>query len=393
MAKGRKTSFPSPSRDKGNSPPRKRGTGQSTGKPSSTLFLEYYCLYRIASTLTKKMDIDRTIREVKKIIRESFQSRQYSLMLLDAASQDLYIRSQFGIDSLRAQQARFPLDNHSIFGVAMRRRRPVYVPDLDATAENLTFHPGGRRRKGAFLTLPLLVDGRRAVGVLNLYRDQPQSFTNQEINLLAKIAMQVGQVIDNILLYKKTRALSITDELTGIFNRRYFNQRYEQEFLRAARYQRPLSVIMIDIDHFKTFNDTHGHLLGDKILKSVVKILSGNLRKADILARFGGEEFVIVLPEINSQRGWKVAEKLRLAIEQHKFPKAESQPLGHLTVSLGLASYPEHTQQGPRLLAMADEALYEAKAGGRNQVCVAHVEDASVTSESRHAAAAFAVSG
>jgi diguanylate cyclase (GGDEF)-like protein len=132
-----------------------------------------------------------------------------------------------------------------------------------------------------------------------------------------------------------------------------------------------MSAIMIDIDHFKTFNDNHGHLMGDRVLQSVADLLERSIRKADLLARFGGEEFVILLPEIDKERGRKVAEKLRRAVERAEFPKEETQPLGKITISLGLASFPEDSSRAPDLLDRADRALYTAKTLGRNQAAVA----------------------
>ncbi|MDZ7266780.1 MAG: sensor domain-containing diguanylate cyclase [candidate division KSB1 bacterium] len=341
--------------------------GSPGGRDS--LFLEYYCLYRIAATLTEETDVDRTAREVKRIVRESFPAQQFCLALLDRKQQELYIKSHFGFTRAQAQTAHFPLQRDNIFGLVMHRRRLIHLPDLN-TAAAIDYHPGHRHRRGAFLALPLLGTTHQPLGVLSLYRSKPASFATREIELLQKIANQTGQVIEKIHVYHETRELSITDELTGAFNRRYFNQRYETEFMRALRYNRPLSVIMLDIDHFKKFNDTHGHLLGDKVLKMVAQVLEGSLRKADLLARYGGEEFVIVLPEINKEKGRKVAEKLRRAIERTIFPKAETQPLGQITISLGLASFPEDTEEGHVLLALADEALYQAKFLGRNQVGV-----------------------
>ena len=162
--------------------------------------------------------------------------------------------------------------------------------------------------------------------------------------------------------------------------------------MRAARYQRPLSVIMLDLDHFKKFNDTHGHLLGDRVLRMAAQVLDENIRKADILARYGGEEFVIILPEIDKAHGRQVAEKLRRAIESATFPKAENQPFGCLTASVGLASFPEDALDGSALLALADQALYEAKARGRNQVVVAYENKGESRSKVKKASRSYAVS-
>ena len=183
---------------------------------------------------------------------------------------------------------------------------------------------------------------------------------------------KIAKVIDKTLLFRQTKELSITDELTGLYNRRYFNERFEREVQRARRYNRPLTVLMIDIDYFKNFNDINGHLMGDEILKRVAHTLEYNIRKADILARYGGEEFVIILPEIDKAHALKVAEKLRITIEKKRFPKQEYQPNKNLTISLGVASFPEDSDEAKELVDFADRALYKAKADGRNRVMVYH---------------------
>lgn len=333
------------------------------------LFLEYYCRFKILSTLSEQMDVERTLKVIKKVIRKNFPAQQFSLMLIDESGSELLLRSHFGLSRRSANQTRYPL-NGNIFGEALKRRRHIYLPQVQDAAARHQLPAGISSNGGAFLALPLIVENGRVVGMLSLLRRRPGSFTTKEIELLRKIAGQIGQVIDTIFAYQHTRELSYTDELTRVFNRRYFNQRFEREMQRAQRYGRALSLIMLDIDHFKAFNDTHGHLWGDTILKQVAQILEKSLRKADILARFGGEEFVVLLPEIDKEHGRKVAEKLRRAIERTDFPKAATQPLGRLTISLGFAAFPEDAKEAEALVDHADQGLYLAKSRGRNQVGV-----------------------
>ena len=389
MANVRSSSSRKTPRDNGEALRASKATAVPAGADQERLFIEYYSLYRIASTLTDQMDADHTIRETKKVVRETLRPNQFSLMLLDEETHELGIKSSFGFAARQIIQTKIPSENN-IYSLSLRRRQPTYIADLQMAPKDVIAIPGGRHKKGAFLSVPLIVDGHRALGVLNLYRKEPHSFSNRDLELAAKIAGQTAQVLDKITLYHETRALSMTDELTGVFNRRYFNQRYEREFMRASRYQRPLTIMMVDIDHFKIFNDTNGHLLGDKVLKLVALTLENSLRKADLLARFGGEEFVIVLPEITKEKGRKVAEKLRRAIERAEFPKAKSQPLGCITVSVGLASFPEDSQEGNTLLAIADQGLYEAKARGRNQVAVAKMDADSSNRANKAVRVAFA---
>jgi diguanylate cyclase (GGDEF)-like protein len=334
---------------------------------TNALFLEYYIRFQILSTLSEQMDIERTLAVVKKLIRKNFPVAQYSLLLIGESGDALVLRSHFGLARRAAENGRYALDEN-IFGEALKRGQHIYVPNVQSAPVRYDYHSGNQAPKGAFLSLPLIAKNGRAAGVINLFRRRPNSFSAKELDLLRKIADQLGQVLDTITVYHHTRELSITDELTKVFNRRYFNQRFEREMQRAQRYQRPLSLIMLDIDHFKVFNDTHGHLWGDAILKQVAQTLEDNLRKADILARFGGEEFVVLLPEIDQIHASQVAEKLRRAIERVIFPKAETQPLGRITVSLGLASFPENAVGAGDLIHFADQGLYLAKSRGRNQV-------------------------
>jgi len=334
---------------------------------TNALFLEYYVRFQILSTLNEQMDVEHTLNVVKKLIRKNFPVAQYSVMFISARGDELTLRSQFGLPRREAANGRYGLDEN-IFGAALKRGQPIYVPSLQSAPAAYAYHNGKRRGPGAFLALPLIAPSRRVVGMLNLFRRRPHSFGAKEIDLLRKVASQLAQVLDTIAVYHQTREQSITDELTKIFNRRYFNQRFEREMQRAQRYQRSLSLIMLDIDHFKIFNDTHGHLWGDAVLKQVAQTLEASLRQADILARFGGEEFVVLLPEIDRAHGQQVAEKLRQAIAGMTFPKAETQPFGRITASLGLASFPEDATGTEDLIHVADQGLYLAKARGRNQV-------------------------
>jgi len=339
------------------------------GSTTRMLFLELYSLFKISSTFSDKMDLAETLKAIKKIIREVFPSNQFSLFLLNEQNDSLTLSSHFGLSKKYSGADKYSPQT-GIFFRLLKTRRPIHLKDIAAKKAGVEVLPG-TPSTGALLAMPLLADGVKPVGVIGLHRKAANSFPKDEIELLRKIAGQAALVIDRISQYQHHRELSMTDELTKIFNRRYFNQRYDREMQRAQRYERPLSLLMIDIDHFKTFNDNNGHLMGDQVLQSVADLLERSIRKADIIARFGGEEFVILLPEIDKERGRKVAEKLRRAVERAEFPKGETQPLGRITISLGLASFPEDASRAPELLERADRALYMAKTLGRNQVAVA----------------------
>lgn len=167
------------------------------------------------------------------------------------------------------------------------------------------------------------------------------------------------------------REMAIRDGLTGLFNHRHFKAIMKRELARVVRYERPLSLIMLDVDHFKNYNDTHGHPAGDEVLKTLADIISTRLRVVDCPARYGGEEFVVLLPETDITGGRTVAEDIRAKVEDYPFKGRESQPLGKVTVSLGVAEFNADPSELSSLLERADEALYRAKNEGRNRVVCA----------------------
>ena len=167
---------------------------------------------------------------------------------------------------------------------------------------------------------------------------------------------------------ERLRELAVTDGLTGLNNYRYFKEYLLQELRRAERHQSRVSLIMVDIDYFKNYNDTHGHLAGDEVLRTIALLMRDNIRNIDFAARYGGEEFALVLSETGHEPARVVAEKLRQLIEKHVFPKQEMQPNGNITVSMGVATFPQDAKSVDKLIESADQRLYRAKALGRNRV-------------------------
>ena len=165
--------------------------------------------------------------------------------------------------------------------------------------------------------------------------------------------------------------LAITDGLTGLHNHRHLRERLSLEMERSNRTGLPLSVLMIDVDHFKIYNDRHGHMAGDNALRGVSKILQHGRRANDIVARYGGEEFAIILLDVGKQAAREVGERICAQVAEFPFEFGSSQPLGKLTISLGVASFPDDGSEPALVLSAADRALFAAKSGGRNTVRVA----------------------
>ena len=169
---------------------------------------------------------------------------------------------------------------------------------------------------------------------------------------------------------ERLRQLAITDGLTGLYNHRYLKEHLEQELYRAARLRSEVSVVMIDIDHFKQYNDNYGHPAGDSLLKMIARLLKENVRKIDIAARYGGEEFCLVLVETNKTAASVVAEKVRRLVEASRFGQTHDRLNGKVTISLGVATFPVDSTSMGELIEVADKRLYNAKQMGRNQVVI-----------------------
>lgn len=215
--------------------------------------------------------------------------------------------------------------------------------------------------------VPLMIKGR-LLGAIGIASTIPRSFSESEENRLITIGNVSSLALHNALLHEELERLSITDRLTELYNHGYFQKRLAEELDRAKRYDHVLSLIMLDIDHFKDFNDAFGHPKGNIVLRRLASILKGNIRNTDIAARYGGEEFVIILPETNGEEAKALAERVRRIIEKTSFKGNKEHPAVTKTVSLGIASYPKDAVTQEKLINKADQAMYQAKKEGRNRV-------------------------
>lgn len=191
--------------------------------------------------------------------------------------------------------------------------------------------------------------------------------------VLSAVSSELVVAVENSRLYQLTKRLSVTDELTDLYNYRFLQQRLDDEIGRARRYSKTLSLLMLDIDSFKAINDTYGHLVGDAVLADLGHVLKVNVREVDIVARYGGEEFSVVLPETDAAGAFIVAEKIREAVSLHRFSDADGEGTVRVTVSIGLANFPAHADDKESLLKAADDAVYQAKTLGRDRVRAPHV--------------------
>ena len=246
------------------------------------------------------------------------------------------------------------------------RRGHMHVSDADG-AEPLCPHLSGGSRDT--ICVPLIAQGK-ALGVLSVSAGHDGRFSEIEQQILQTISEQLSLSLSNVLLQDSLRERSLRDPLTGLFNRRYLDESLPREVARARRRRASLVVAMIDLDHFKAFNDAHGHAGGDALLARIGELLLEHSRSEDIVCRYGGEEFALILPGISLDVARRRLETMRKALhETAVFLQGER--LAAVTASIGLSAFPVHGATGPDLLSAADGALYEAKNAGRDQICVA----------------------
>ena len=215
------------------------------------------------------------------------------------------------------------------------------------------------------MSIPLISFGQTH-GVLTLHSEQRNAFSENESQPLESVADICANSIQNAHYVQRVKQLAYLDGLTGIFNRRFFELRIMEEIERSRRYGSGLAVIMADIDQFKQLNDDFGHLVGDEVLRQVSSLFHQQLRKIDILCRYGGEEFGILLTQINEEQALAVAEKLRKMIAEWRFPGVPRR----VSISAGVAVFPAHGKTRDEIVRAADSGMYAAKQQGRNRVCL-----------------------
>ena len=220
----------------------------------------------------------------------------------------------------------------------------------------------------SYLTLPLAVEGE-VIGCISLNSDQPNAFDAQDLQFFSVIGYQMAATLKHFQRFSSIKNIAIYDTLTSLYNRRYFEERLGGEAQKSFYSGNSLSLVMLDIDHFKKVNDTFGHAEGDRVLQGIASLLKTSVRRKDTVARYGGEEFILILPEAGIEEAAMISERIRRLVENTPFEIGQVRM--NLTVSIGISNFPSHRPKSKEeLVKMADLALYDAKRGGRNRVCI-----------------------
>ncbi len=347
---------------------------------------ELYILYSLSKNLNVSLQLNELFHNTMNVLKGFLKIEDFCFMLIDDECNELKMwkadESSFG----EAKGITFKI-GEGISGLVAKTGEPILISDTGKDPRFL-FYKGKMPDIGSFLSIPLKLNNNTVIGVLNVHKRETNAFKDTDKMLFTAIAQNVAIAIERARNYENAQRVSMVDELTTLYTRKYFLASSQREFSQAERCGVFFSIIMADIDHFKYFNDTYGHLLGDAVLRKLASVLKLNVRQSDVLARYGGEEFIILLPGTNKPGAVASAEKLRAAVENDLAIDVGKGRKEKVTITAGVASYPEDGKTVEEIIAAADRFLYLGKEGGRNRV-VSTAADTKVTVSEKRAASRY----
>ncbi len=341
---------------------------EAKNKALDRKIFEIETLFKASQAMNFQSDTDKLIKQILEMAGKAIRAERCSIMLQSGmGSDELETKIVFGLkegqEGVQPHSTVKIKSGEGVAGTVLKTGNSIIVneghkdPLFKSYDNNLEFE----KTISSLISVPLKIKDR-VTGVINgVNKVNSEPFTEEDQRLLEALAQQAAMAVEHARLYE----LAITDGLTKLFIHRYFQARLEEEMVRAKRYHTACSLILFDIDHFKKFNDTYGHQQGDVVLIEVAKLTKQTVRETvDIPARYGGEEFAIILPETDAKGAHLVAERLRKTVEAYDFPGQEKAL--KVTISLGVATFPDHASVKSVLIKKADMALYEWKGRGRN---------------------------
>lgn len=330
---------------------------------------ELYFFDSLSKTMTSSLDLDNMISEIMKKAKRLIKADAWSVFLIDEATGDLVLEKTSIKKEKTGRRKKTRLKSgEGIAGWVAHEGIPIVLPDVSQDVRfSRRIDSDSRQTAKSLMCVPIRSKGH-ILGVFEIINNTTSSsFTREDLTLFLRLVDHAAIAIEMTTIYQKMAEIAVTDDLTKLFNSRYLNRTLEIEITRSNRYKTSLSLIFMDIDHFKVINDNYGHLVGSKLLVEIGQILIRSLRTIDIVARYGGDEFVMVLPQTAPAAALSIAERIRKAVEQHVFLKKDGYSL-RMTASFGVASYPESAKSKEDLLRLADEAMYRVKNQTRNGV-------------------------
>lgn len=323
---------------------------------------ELTALYNVSQTISRSLDLATVLPRVLDNVLEALGERRGVIVLVGEEGEDLKLMGNRGLsmDSVRC----ISLQGQGCISDAVLKNSPVRV---GGTGDGEISVPGLEREE-ILSALAVPISARcTAFGAVAVYSGKKDRFSESDEELLVTIGNQVAVAVENARLYEKTLEMAQEDGLTGLSNRRHLMEMLHRETERTARYNTAFSVLILDLDKFKSFNDTYGHLKGDELLRAFADLMKKSIRTTDVAGRYGGEEFCVILPNTALKGALVIAERIRSAFASLRIPMGEGSPPAGATVSIGIAELVRGETE-EKLLGAADAALYRAKKDGRNRV-------------------------
>ncbi len=319
-------------------------------------------IQEVSKKIVSVLDMDELLQQIVDSIYHTFRYYYTTILLIDEDSKELVIKACTGHSVKTTVRRRVKIFEEGITGWVAKTGKPLLVNDVSKEPKYLLIEELADTRSE--LAVPIKIKDK-VIGVLDIESVELNAFDESDLTTLAILAEMIAIALENASLYKESERLAITDDLTGLYNTRYFYTALEKEIETSQELDYSFSLIIFDIDDFKKYNDTYGHLAGDQLLAELAGLIIKKCRSTDIIARYGGEEFVIILPETEYDGAVLVAERLRKSVKKHLFKVNRKEKKGKVTISLGIATYPEDATNIKDLINAADINLYgEKRIGG-----------------------------
>ncbi|MCI0402292.1 MAG: sensor domain-containing diguanylate cyclase [Acidobacteria bacterium] len=331
----------------------------------------YAIVHDIAKALTSTLQIDQVLKTIMEKVQELLSPDTWSLLLVDEATNELFFQIATGKAADKLKDVRIPM-GEGIAGWVAKSGKATIVPEVSKDPRFMNqIDQVTKMRTRSIICVPIR-GKERVLGVIEIINYMgKREFDQNDLNLLQAMADYAAIAMENAMHVQRIHELTITDDCTTLYNVRHLNFVLDTEIYRSNRYDYEFSLIFMDLDHFKEVNDTYGHLRGSKLLREIAELLRANLRLVDFAFRYGGDEFVVLLPQTGREGASIVARRIYQRLNEARFLTDEGLSL-HVTASIGLASYPSDAKTKAELIRLADEAMYLVKNTSRNNVAVAN---------------------
>jgi diguanylate cyclase (GGDEF)-like protein len=321
----------------------------------------------IGKALTSTLDLRKVLDVIMEKISELFKPKNWSLLLIDEHTNDLYFEIAIGAGAEELNGLRLKL-GEGVAGWVAQHGEPLLISDaysdprFTPVADEKT-----RLKTQSIIAVPLKSKGK-VLGVIEIINQMAgRSFRIEDLTLLKTMADYAAIAIENARYFRRVQELTVKDDMTDLYNSRFLQQQLDLELHRSRRYRLQFSLVFFDLDHFKLVNDKYGHLVGSQVLRETADIVREHLREVDVPTRYGGDEFVLLLPETTSVEARVVTERIRDAINAHIYAESEGHNI-RLTASFGIATFPEDADNKLDIVRMSDNAMYRVKETTRNGI-------------------------